>query len=215
MSPIRVVVADDEALIRGGLVAILSTDEQIAVVGVASDGAEAVACIERLRPDVALVDLRMPKLDGIEVIRRAGLAVPACRCVVLTTFVEDALIFGALRAGAAGYLLKDLTAEDLLGGLHAIARGESVLTPAVTARVIAEFVRSPPREPAALTTGLSPREREVLAMLGRGASNKQIASALFIAEGTVKNHVTALLDKLGVSDRTQAAVIARELGLIR
>lgn len=214
MSRVRVLVADDEALVRSGVGAILSTDEGIEVVGEARDGAEAVALAERLRPAVALIDLRMPRLDGTEAIRQIGLRAPGCRCVVLTTFLEDALIFGALRAGAAGYLLKDLTAEQLLGGVHAVARGESVLTPAVTARVIAELVRGPPQAPPPAPPALSAREREVLTLLARGASNKEIASALFLAEGTVKNHITALFEKLGVSDRTQAALRARERGLL-
>lgn len=214
MSRVRVLVADDEALLRSGVCAILGTDPTIEVVAEAQDGTEAVALAERLRPAVALVDLRMPRLDGTEAIRQIGLRAPGCRCIVLTTFLEDALIFGALRAGAAGYLLKSVSAEQLLGGVHAVARGESVLTPAVATRVIAELVRSPPRGLSPAVPALSSREREVLSLLARGASNKEIAAALFLAEGTVKNHVTALFEKLGVADRTQAAIAARERGIL-
>jgi DNA-binding NarL/FixJ family response regulator len=213
VTPIRVLVAEDVALYRSDIVTILGTAPDLEVVGEAPDGREALRLAERARPDVALIDLRMPVLGGVETIQRLGIAQPRCRCIVLTTFDDDKLVFDALRAGAVGYLLKDLTAEELVDSVRRVARGEAVLTPALTRRVIAELVRLGPSEPAA-TPALSPREREVLTLIGRGATNKEIAAALFLAEGTVKNHVTSLFEKLGVTDRTSAALVARDLRLL-
>lgn len=213
MSRVRVLIAEDTEVYRSGVVAILGTAPDIEVVAEASDGLEALTLAERTRPQVALVDLRMPKLDGTETIRRLSVARPDCRCIVLTTFDDDGLIFNALRAGAVGYLLKDLTAEGLVESVRRVARGDAVLTPSVTSRVLAEFVRMAPSAPRSPAPALSPREREVLVLIARGATNKEIGAALFIAEGTVKNHITSLFEKLGVSDRTQAALLARDLGL--
>lgn len=212
MTSIRVLVAEDAEVYRSGIVAILGSAPDIEVVGEAADGEAALALAARVRPDVALVDLRMPALGGVETIRRLAIQLPACRCVVLTHFDEDGLIFDALRAGAAGYLLKDLTAEAVIAAVRHVAQGESVLAPSVTSRVLAEFVRLPPSAPPD-APDLSPREREVLRLIGRGASNKEIAAALHLAEGTVKNHVTRVIEKLGVEGRTQAALRARALDL--
>lgn len=214
MTRIRVLVADDSELYRSGVAAILGAADGIEVVAEAADGREAVELSRRARPDVALIDLRMPVMDGTEAIRELSRIHATCRCVVLTTFDDDRLIFEALRAGAVGYLLKDVSAEALVDGVRKVAAGEAVLTPSVTTRVLAEFVRMTPTGPTTQLPALSRREREVLSLIGRGSTNKEIATALSIAVGTVKNHVTSVLDKLGVDDRTRAALVARDLGLL-
>lgn len=173
MNPIRVLVAEDTEVYRSGVVAILGCAPDIEVVGEAADGAEALALASRTRMQVALIDLRMPVLGGVETIRRLAIDQPACRCIVLTNFDEDGLIFDALRAGAAGYLLKDLTAESILRAVRQVARGESVLAPSVTSRVLAEFVRLPPSRPALRTPSLSPREREVLRLIAAGRRTRR------------------------------------------
>lgn len=210
---IRVLVVDDQALFREGLRAVLSADAGLEVVGEAANGEEALRACERLRPDVVLMDLKMPELDGVAATRRLHVQHPRARVVVLTTFDDDERVFEALRAGAVGYLLKDASAARLGEAIRAAARGESFLHPAVASKVIAELSRLRARAPVpqALVT---PRELEVLQRLARGASNKEIAAALFVSEGTVKNHVTSILEKLGVSSRTEAAVRAKELGLV-
>jgi DNA-binding NarL/FixJ family response regulator len=216
VTPVRIVIADDQALFREGLRTLLSTRSEVDVVGEAGNGEEVLAMIERVQPAVVLMDLRMPVMDGIQATarlreRRADIAVLA-----LTTFDDDASLFGALRAGAAGYLLKDVSSDTLVSAITAAARGESFLQSSVTGRVVEAFARlmesGGPRAEA-LVVPLSPREREILAILGSGASNKEIADRLCLAEGTVKNHVTSILTKLDVRDRTQAALRARQLGL--
>lgn len=217
MTPIRVVIADDQALFREGLRTLLSTRDDVEVVGEAANGEEAVELVERERPAVVLMDLRMPVLDGIQATARIRDRWPDVPVLVLTTFEDDANLFGALRAGAAGYLLKDVSSETLMAAIHAATRGESFLQSTVTGRVVAAFTRlmEPGGErPAALVIALSPREREILALIATGASNKEVADRLNLAEGTVKNHVTNILAKLDVRDRTHAAIRARELGLI-
>ena len=217
MSRLRVVIADDQALFREGLRTILSTHPDIEVVGEAADGDEAIALVERCQPSVVLMDLRMPKLDGIQATARIRDRWPAIPVLVLTTFDDDANLFGALRAGAAGYLLKDVGSETLVAAIQAAARGESFLQSTVTGRVVAAFAKlmeSGGPKAEALVVPLSPREREILAMLGSAASNKEIAERLNLAEGTVKNHVTNILTKLDVRDRTHAAIRARQLGLV-
>ena len=214
MTAIRVLVVDDLELVRSGVATIVDSAADLEVVGEAGDGRSALEVAGRERPDVALVDLKMPIMDGVELTRRLRVSLPSCRVVVLTTFEDDELVFEALRAGAVGYLLKELSAERLIEAVRAAATRGAVLDPAVASKVLAEFMRMTPPAAEASTVALSPREREVLALLARGASNRQIASALFIAEGTVKNHVTRILDKLEVRDRTQAALRARELGLL-
>lgn len=217
MTPIRVVIADDQALFREGLRTLLSTRAEVAVVGEAANGREALELVERAAPHVVLMDLRMPVMDGIHATAQIRQRWPAIPVLVLTTFDDDASLFGALRAGAAGYLLKDVSSETLLAAITAAARGEAFLQSTVTGRVVAAFARmlepGGPRAEA-LVLPVSPREREILALLGTGASNKEIADRLCLAEGTVKNHVTNVLTKLDVRDRTQAALRARQLGIV-
>jgi DNA-binding NarL/FixJ family response regulator len=215
---IRVLLVDDQALFREGLETLLSVHDDIQVVGQASNGREAVEVATKVQPDVVLMDVRMPVLDGVRATRLLKQAQPKCRVIVLTTFDDDEYVFDALRSGAVGYLLKDVASARLIEAIRATARGESILEPSVAAKVIAEFTRVSSVIPAAqmeqLVEPLSGRELEILSLIARGDSNKEIASQLFIAEGTVKNHVTHILSKLGVRDRTQAALKARELGLL-
>ncbi|AKF09537.1 response regulator [Sandaracinus amylolyticus] len=213
MTRIRVLVVDDQSLFREGLRAVLSVDPELEVVGEASNGEEALRACERLRPDVVLMDMKMPVLDGVAATRRLQVQQPRCKVVVLTTFDDDEVIFEGLRAGAVGYLLKDASTAQLGEAIRAASRGESFLEPSVASKVIAELSRLRAR-PAAASTLVTARELDVLRYLGRGASNKEIAAALFVTEGTVKNHVTSIFEKLGVTSRTEAAMRAKELGLI-
>jgi len=216
-TPIRILIVDDQALFREGLRTLLSVQPDLAVVGEAANGEEALRLAATLRPMVVLMDLRMPVLDGVAATRRLRVEQPDCRVIVLTTFDDGEYVFEGLRAGAVGYLLKDAPSEKLFEAIRAAARGESFLQPSVAAKVIAEFTRlaeqARPR-PQSLIEPLSDRELEILRLVASGASNKEIAAALFIAEGTVKNHLTNILGKLGVRDRTQAALKAKDLGLI-
>jgi DNA-binding NarL/FixJ family response regulator len=215
---IRVLLVDDQALFREGLETLLSVHRDIQVVGQASNGQEAIEVAAQVHPDVVLMDVRMPILNGVRATRRLKRAQPQCRVIVLTTFDDDEYVFDALRAGAVGYLLKDVASARLVEAIRAASRGESILEPSVAAKVIAEFTRVSSMVPSAqmeqLVEPLSERELEILGLIARGASNREIADQLFIAEGTVKNHVTHILGKLGVRDRTQAALKARELGLL-
>jgi len=215
---IRVLLVDDQALFREGLETLLSVHKEIQVVGQASNGQEALEVAAQVRPDVVLMDVRMPVMDGVRATRLLKDMLPQCRAIVLTTFDDDEYIFDALRTGAVGYLLKDVASAQLVEAIRAAERGESILEPSVAAKVIAEFTRVsrmvPSTQMEQLVEPLSEREQEILVMIARGSSNKEIASQLFIAEGTVKNHVTHILGKLGVRDRTQAALKARELGLM-
>ena len=213
----RIVIADDQALFREGLRTLLSIRPDMDVVGEAATGEEAVALVEALRPNVVLMDLRMPTVDGIQATARIRERWPEIPVLVLTTFDDDPNLFGALKAGAAGYLLKDVSSETLISAIQAAARGESFLQSTVTGRVVAAFARlmeSGGPNAEALVLPLSPREREILTLLGSGASNKEIADRINLAEGTVKNHVTSILTKLDVRDRTQAAIRARQLGIV-
>jgi DNA-binding NarL/FixJ family response regulator len=216
--PVRVLLADDQALFREALATLLEVRAEIEVVGEAGNGAEAVDRVPVLRPDVVLMDLHMPVLDGIGATRRLRVEHPDVRVLALTTFDDDEDVFSALRAGAVGYLLKDVSSDRLVEALLAAARGESVLQPSVAAKVVARFARLPDDDassrPQPLVVPLSDRELGVLRLLADGSSNREIAAELFLAEGTVKNHVTNVLAKLGVRDRTQAALRARGLGLI-
>jgi DNA-binding NarL/FixJ family response regulator len=214
---IRVLIADDQALFREALVALLTVQPGIEVVGEAADGREAVAAVARTRPDVVLMDLRMPVLDGIGATRQLRVDHPAVKVLALTTFDGDDEVFPALRAGAVGYLLKDVSTQRLVEAVLAAARGESVLAPSVAAKVVARVAAmpdrdEPPRQP--LVDPLTGRELEVLRQLAAGHSNREIARAVFLSEGTVKNHVTSILTKLGARDRTQAALRAKDLGLL-
>jgi DNA-binding NarL/FixJ family response regulator len=211
VTPIRVLLADDQALFREGLRALLALASDVRVVAEAADGEEALRLAGTEKPDVVLMDMKMPRLDGVAATRRMRVACPTCRVVALTTFDDDEYVFEALRAGAVGYLLKDAPSERLLEAIRAAARGEAFLQPSIASKVVAEIARLGPR--STVDAGLSDREAEVLRRLAHGASNKQIAASLFLSEGTVKNHVTSIFAKLGVADRTQAALRARELGL--
>ena len=215
-APIRVLLVDDQTLFREGLRTLLSTRAEVDVVGEASNGQEAIALVDALKPHVVLMDLQMPVMDGVQATAHLRQRAPGVPVLVLTTFDDDASLFGALRAGAAGYLLKDVSSETLIAAITAAARGEAFLQSTVTGRVVAAFARlmaSGGERAEALVLPLSPREREILVLLGQGASNKEIADRLCLAEGTVKNHVTNILTKLDVRDRTQAALRARQLGL--
>jgi DNA-binding NarL/FixJ family response regulator len=216
-APVRVLLVDDQALFREALSTLLGVRPEIEVVGEAGDGAAALEQAAALRPDVVLMDLHMPVLDGIAATRRLRVEQPGMRVLALTTFDDDEDVFAALRAGAVGYLLKDVSSDRLVEALLAAACGESVLQPSVAARVVARFAELPedaPRRPQPVVVPLSDRELEVLRLLADGASNREIAAAVFLAEGTVKNHVTNVLAKLGARDRTQAALRARALGLV-
>jgi DNA-binding NarL/FixJ family response regulator len=217
MNPIRVLLVDDQPLFREGLRTLLAAQPGLEVVGEAGNGEEAVRLALSLRPEVVLMDLRMPVLDGVAATRQLHASRPECRVIVLTTFDDDENVFEGLRAGAAGYLLKDVPSERLVEAIQAVARGESFLQPSVTAKVVNEFTRladRTPRHEELLLEPLSERERQILRLLADGQTNKEIADTLVLAEGTVKNHVTSILNKLGVRDRTQAALKARELGLV-
>jgi len=216
MGRVRILLVDDQAMFREGLRTLLATQPDFEVVGEAANGEEALHLCRTCRPDVALMDLRMPVLDGVAATRRLRALHPAVRVIVLTTFDDDEDIFEGLRAGAVGYLLKDASSAKLFEAVRAAARGESFLQPSVAAKVVAEFARLAEHAPRAEAPveALSERELGVLRLVAQGASNKEIASALFIAEGTVKNHLTNILSKLGARDRTQAALRARELGLL-
>ena len=213
---VRILIADDQSLFREGLRTLLSLQPDFLIEGEAANGAEAVEAARRLQPDVVLMDLRMPVMGGVEATRRVREASPATRVLVLTTFREDEEIYDALRAGACGYLLKDTPVERLAEAIRAAQRGETVLEPAVAARVLAEFNRLSGLRPEAATAAeqLSPRELEVLRHVARGRTNKEIAAQLHVTEGTVKNHLTSIFTRLGVLDRTQAALKARDLGLV-
>ncbi|MCM2421682.1 response regulator transcription factor [Streptomyces sp. RKAG293] len=213
---IRVVVAEDQSAVRAGLVMILRSAPDIEVVGEAADGEEAVLLARELRPDVVLMDIQMPRLDGVEATRRV-VAEQLADVLVLTTFDLDEYVFGALRAGAAGFLLKDTDAERLLEGVRLVARGDGMIAPAVTRRLIEAFAGQPVKrsaDPAVLDV-LTPREREVLACLGSGQSNAEIAVRLEMAEATTKTHVSRILGKLEMRSRVQAAVLAQELGMVQ
>jgi DNA-binding NarL/FixJ family response regulator len=212
---VRVLVVDDDALMRAGLRGILSNDQAIEVVGEAADGRDAIYRTRLLRPDVVLMDVRMPDLDGISATRKLLDAFPDTRVVILTTFEQDDYIFGALRAGASGFLLKRTSPEELVAAVHTIAAGDSLLSPSVTSRVIARMAQHPGPDAArdARLDELTPRERDVLELLARGLSNAEIATELRIEESTVKTHVKRTLAKLRVRDRVQAAIFAHQSGL--
>jgi DNA-binding NarL/FixJ family response regulator len=214
---IRVLLVDDQKLIREGLRTLLEMEDDLRIVGEAADGLAAVTAFEELSPDVVLMDIRMPRLDGVEATRRIRSREPDAKVLVLTTFDEDALVFEAVRVGARGYLLKDVSGADLAAAVRSVARGGAALQPAVARKVMDAFARLavPGAAPARhLAEPLSSRERAVLGLLARGHSNKEIAEKLFLAEGTVKNHVSTILAKIDARDRTQAALKARELGLL-
>jgi DNA-binding NarL/FixJ family response regulator len=217
----RVLLADDQGLVRAGFRALLDAQPDIKVVAEAADGAEAVELARRDRPDVVLMDVRMPRMDGLEATRQimADPALPDTRVVVLTTFELDEYVFGALRAGASGFLLKDIDPPDLLAAVRVVAEGEALLAPRLTRRLIEAFVAQERAAPPAVSEGaaleeLTPREREVLALVGRGLSNAEIADELILSPLTAKTHVARLFSKLDARDRAQLVVIAYETGLV-
>jgi DNA-binding NarL/FixJ family response regulator len=211
---IRILLADDQSLFREALRMLISSQPDLEVVGEAANGAEAVKLADSFRPNVVLMDLQMPVMNGVAATRQLHSTQPDCHVIALTTFDGDEYIFDCLRAGAVGYLLKDAPSENLFAAIRAAARGESFLQPSVTTRVLAEFTRHTDQPVASVTLvePLSDREHEILRLIAKGSTNREIAEALFITEGTVKNHVTNILSKLDVRDRTQAALKARELG---
>jgi DNA-binding NarL/FixJ family response regulator len=214
---VRVLIADDQALVRAGFRMVLDAEDGIDVVGDAADGAEAVAQARRLRPDVVLMDVRMPEMDGIEATRRLLATDPASRVVMLTTFDLDEYVYEALRAGASGFLLKDVPPERLVDGIRTVAAGDALLAPSVTKRVIQEYIRRPPdalRTPPPALAELTERELVVLRQIARGLSNAEIAARLVVGTETVKSHVSAVLAKLGARDRTQAMITAYESGFV-
>ena len=214
---IRVLIADDQALVRGGFRLILEAQKDIEVVGEAADGREALALAAELSPDVVLMDIRMPELDGLEATRRLVADGGSPRVVMLTTFGEDDYVYDAMKSGASGFLLKDIRPEQLAEAVRVAAAGDALLAPAITRRLIEDFVRRPPPGsglPAELSE-LTERELEVLGLIARGLSNAEIASTLFVSEATVKTHVTHVLSKLHLRDRVQAVVLAYESGLVQ
>ena len=216
--PVSVLIADDQALVRAGFRAILETQADIKVVGEAIDGLDAVDLARRRRPDVVLMDVKMPGLDGLQATRRILDDAPGApiAVLILTTFDLDEYVYEALRAGASGFLLKDAPPEQLIGAIHTLAAGEALIAPAITKRLIGRFARTaPPTGPsAAALEELTPREREVLVLIARGHSNREIAAELVLSEATVKTHVKRVLAKLGVRDRVHAVVLAYESGLV-
>jgi DNA-binding NarL/FixJ family response regulator len=215
--PIRVLLVDDQALFRESLGMLLAAQADLDVVGEAPNGAVALERIPTLRPHVVLMDLRMPVMDGVTATRQVRNSFPDVQVIALTTFDDDADVFAALGAGALGYLLKDVSGETLVAAVRAAARGEAFLQPSITTKVVQAFSRRAVPTPAAtqpLAEPLSARELEILQLLAGGATNREIAAALVLAEGTVKNHLTNILGKLGARDRAQAVLMARDLGLI-
>jgi len=217
MKAIKVLLVDDQPLFRDGLRTLLSVRDEIQVVGEASNGEHALRAAHSLVPDVVLMDLRMPVMNGVECTRRLRAEVPDCRVIVLTTFDDDEDVFDAIRAGANGYLLKDVSASRLVEAIQLTMDGQSILQPSVASRVLVEFNRMSSMRPAKSATTqpkLTKREAEILRQLAQGKNNKEIAGAMQISEGTVKNHLTTIFDKLNVEDRTQAALAAHSLGMV-
>jgi DNA-binding NarL/FixJ family response regulator len=217
MARIRILLVDDQTMFRDGMRVLLKSQADFEVVGEASNGEEALALAASLHPDVILMDLRMPVMDGAAATRQLHNTQPEIRVIALTTFDEDSVVFEALRAGAIGYLLKDASTEKLYEAIRAAAKGESVLQPSIAARLVAQFSRlseSAPRWAQELVEPLSAREMDVLRWMATGSTNREISEKLVLSEGTVKNHVTSIYAKLGVSDRTRAVIKARDLGLV-
>jgi len=213
----RVLIADDDHLMRAGLIELLTSDPEIEIIGEASTGREAVERARRLAPDVVLMDVRMPDLDGIGATRELSRAAPTARVLILTTFEQDDYIFGSLRAGASGFLLKRTRPEELIAAVRTVAAGDSLLSPSVTRRVIERMAQQPTPDLGDLAKleDLTPRERDVLELIARGLSNREIAAALIVEESTVRTHVKHILMKLDLRDRVQAVIFAYETGINR
>ncbi len=214
---IKIMLVDDQRLMRDGLRTLMELEDDIDVIGEAENGAQALTLYEKLRPDVVLMDIRMPEMDGVEATRRLISNWPEARVVILTTFDDNEYVFDGLRAGAMGYLLKDVSGDELAEAVRTVSSGGALIEPSVARKVVAEFARIAPPSPSEkqnLTEALSEREMEVLGRVARGLTNKEIANQLYLAEGTVKNYVTSILGKIGARDRTQAAIRAKELGII-
>jgi DNA-binding NarL/FixJ family response regulator len=214
---IRLLLVDDQRLMRDGLRILLELESDFEVAGEAEDGAKALEAYQQLQPDVVLMDIRMPVMDGVEATRRLRETDLNAKVIILTTFDDNAYIFEGLRAGALGYLLKDVSGEELADAIRKVAAGGSMIEPSVARKVVAEFARLAPVTPQAaeeLIEPLSEREIEILKLVSQGLTNKEIAAKLYLAEGTVKNYVTSILQKIGARDRTQAAIRGRELGLL-
>jgi DNA-binding NarL/FixJ family response regulator len=212
---IRVLLADDQDLVRAGFRMILETQADVEVVGEAADGVEAVTATRRLRPEVVLMDIRMPNLDGLQATKQIAAAQSGSRVVILTTFDLDEYVYQALTAGASGFLLKNAPPEQLIGAVRVVAAGDALLSPSITRRVIEQFTRLPPPGRTDALAGLTDRERQVLQLVARGLSNAEIAAELVVSDATVKSHVAHLLAKLQLRDRVQAVVLAYESGLVR
>jgi len=212
---IRVLIADDQALVRAGFRVILDAEPDLEVVGETPDGCATIDAAARLRPDVVLMDIRMPNLDGIEATRRIAAGAPGPRILILTTFDLDEYVYEALRAGASGFLLKDAGADELLHAVRVVAAGDALLSPSITRRLIADYARRPPQSERPTALGeLTPRELEVLRFVARGLSNSDIARKLVLGEATIKTHVARIFQKLDLHDRAQAVVMAYETGLV-
>jgi DNA-binding NarL/FixJ family response regulator len=213
---VNVVIADDQALVRAGFAKLLESEDSVAVVGEAANGRDAIETVRRVRPDVVLMDIRMPGLDGLEATQRLTDGGSPARVLILTTFDLDEYVYDALRAGASGFLLKDAPPDELIAAIHVVARGDALIAPAITRRLITEFARRPsPRgEPARRLDELTAREREVLGLVARGMSNAEIAAELVVGDATIKTHVGSILFKLDLRDRVQAVVLAYESGLV-
>jgi DNA-binding NarL/FixJ family response regulator len=213
---IRVLIADDQELVRTGFRVIVNAEPDLEVIGEASDGRETIEAVGRLHPDVVLMDIRMPNLDGIEATRRITERDQATRVLILTTFDLDAYVYDALRAGASGFMLKDAGAEELVHAVRLVAAGDALLAPSITRRLIEDYARRPPwREQPEALAELTPRELEVLRLLARGSSNAEIARELVLGDATVKTHVARIFAKLDLHDRAQAVVLAYETGLVQ
>lgn len=211
----RVLLVDDDDLMRAGLAELLSNDSTISIVGQAATGREALAQVRRSTPDVVLMDVRMPDMDGIAATRELSRTAPASKVLIVTTFEQDEYIFGALRAGASGFLLKRIRPEDLIAAVHIVAAGDGLLSPSVTRRVIQRMAQqpNPDLDGNAQVSALTPRERQVLALIAQGLSNREIAAALVVEESTIRTHVKRVLMKLGLRDRIQAVIFAYETGI--